>query len=702
MNASRTFVCSALAGLAISAPAFAQWTEEHQVYQIHRIGLYEPANTSPAGLQISEPIVANASGMATGISTRYTPDGTYNGRDAWFFDGLGTRRIGLSGGVYTSPTGFQYSRPEYINEAGQVAGWSYRLDALGSRQGDMSWVFNGVTTIAVGLSGDAYTSADGDYTSVLECFNNAGQAAGYTVRLGAEGYGRDAWLWTGVTLRQIGFTTASHTGVSGRRESYVTALNDSGQMLGNSKLYLAGTDSSTGTDTWIVNGLLTLRLGLVGPGYESTAGYRSTYANLLNASGRVAGVSVRYSGSSHLGFDAWLYDGATTQLIGLFGPAYTSTNGSRSAAPTLINDAGFVAGTTSRFLGDDQMGPDSWFFDGASTRQIGLTGGVYTATDGMSRSGPSILTPGGLVGGYSTRYTALNTENGEDAWVFNGTTTRQVGLTGGAYTGSSGFQWTELWVLHDGARACGISKRFSGAIDDYGQNAWYWTGSTTRLIGMTDATHTGTNGYQRSYVKFQNASGKTVGSSLRYAPSGANNGVTAWYYDPATNSTTPIIGATRLGDSYAYSVISALTDDGFALGVYKVFSGPLDDGQERAFIFRPDRGLTDLGNLVSGGLANSGWDTLISVSFVGITPSIVGTGLVAGQNDGYSAFAMTIPECPACAADYDQDGGVTGGDIGAFFADFETGDSCADVDHDGGVTGGDLGAFFAVYEAGGC
>ena len=59
-------------------------------------------------------------------------------------------------------------------------------------------------------------------------------------------------------------------------------------------------------------------------------------------------------------------------------------------------------------------------------------------------------------------------------------------------------------------------------------------------------------------------------------------------------------------------------------------------------------------------------------------------------------------ECPSCAADYDQNGGVDGGDIGAFFVDFESGAACADVDLDGGVTGADIGAFFLAYEAGGC
>ncbi len=67
----------------------------------------------------------------------------------------------------------------------------------------------------------------------------------------------------------------------------------------------------------------------------------------------------------------------------------------------------------------------------------------------------------------------------------------------------------------------------------------------------------------------------------------------------------------------------------------------------------------------------------------------------------FDAF-VTCPSPAICAADYDQDGGVTGADMAAFFADFESGNACADVDQNGGVDGGDIGAFFVLYEAGGC
>ncbi len=74
---------------------------------------------------------------------------------------------------------------------------------------------------------------------------------------------------------------------------------------------------------------------------------------------------------------------------------------------------------------------------------------------------------------------------------------------------------------------------------------------------------------------------------------------------------------------------------------------------------------------------------------------LVSQPIVVTVTDGASS-------CPACAADYDQDGGVTGGDIGALIADWEARTTCADVDLDGGITGADLAAFFNVFEAGGC
>lgn len=53
-----------------------------------------------------------------------------------------------------------------------------------------------------------------------------------------------------------------------------------------------------------------------------------------------------------------------------------------------------------------------------------------------------------------------------------------------------------------------------------------------------------------------------------------------------------------------------------------------------------------------------------------------------------------------CLADIDQNGGIDGGDLGAFFELFETGDAAADLDANGGIDGGDLATFFEHFEAG--
>jgi subtilisin-like proprotein convertase family protein len=81
-------------------------------------------------------------------------------------------------------------------------------------------------------------------------------------------------------------------------------------------------------------------------------------------------------------------------------------------------------------------------------------------------------------------------------------------------------------------------------------------------------------------------------------------------------------------------------------------------------------------------------------------------GIDVGTIDSFSiAFGQSHPTCsfcPPCAADYNQDGGVDGADISAFFPAWEAADNCADVNQDGGIDGGDIDAFFQVWQAGGC
>lgn len=57
--------------------------------------------------------------------------------------------------------------------------------------------------------------------------------------------------------------------------------------------------------------------------------------------------------------------------------------------------------------------------------------------------------------------------------------------------------------------------------------------------------------------------------------------------------------------------------------------------------------------------------------------------------------------CPtACPADINQDGGVDGDDVAAFFTGWESGAALGDFNQDGGVDGSDVGAFFFAWESG--
>ncbi|MBX3382081.1 MAG: matrixin family metalloprotease [Phycisphaeraceae bacterium] len=71
------------------------------------------------------------------------------------------------------------------------------------------------------------------------------------------------------------------------------------------------------------------------------------------------------------------------------------------------------------------------------------------------------------------------------------------------------------------------------------------------------------------------------------------------------------------------------------------------------------------------------------------------------RGGGTITFACR-PDCSPCAADYNQDGGVDGADVDAFFSDWEQGLPCADVNEDGGIDGSDVDFFFNVWENGGC
>jgi len=81
-------------------------------------------------------------------------------------------------------------------------------------------------------------------------------------------------------------------------------------------------------------------------------------------------------------------------------------------------------------------------------------------------------------------------------------------------------------------------------------------------------------------------------------------------------------------------------------------------------------------------------------------------GYAWGENTGWinldNAAHYVGVTGAACPADFNNDGGIDGADVEAFFAAWEAGDPNSDVNSDGGIDGADVESFFAAWEAGGC
>ncbi|MBX3359552.1 MAG: hypothetical protein KF745_14120 [Phycisphaeraceae bacterium] len=688
-------------------PAIAQWVPNYKDYSIERLGLFGPGYTGSTGVQRTSvhSVTPPADGRILGMSTRVMYVDTAKGQDLWVYTpGMGTRQVGLTGGIYLSATIHQTSSffaDTPNNPANLVAGTSGQYN-LGRAvpDGRDAWVWDGSATRQIGLFGQDYTGSFGTRTSGFFEFDTSYYRpvwclAGYSYLYTGAGRtenGQDAWVWTGDSTVQIGLVDAEHT-------HPITGFRYSVAMLGNPACQVAGTSKlvgSNGDDAWVWTGQSTQRIGLAGVPYQGSGGYRHSEPQLLNAAGQVAGYTNRITGlNTANGYDVWVWNGSTTQQIGFTGEGYvgsagyqrstlqaqneagqiigrsylytgvntevgstawfwsggTTTRiglegaGYRHGVASKLTESGQVAGASGRELPGGTYAWDAWLWDGAETRQIGLTGADYIGSEGYQNNSVLGISENGRVRGYAIRVSGVATNNGSDAWIWDGVTTHRLGLAGEAHTGSEGYRYSDpyYYLLTPTAdKAAGTSRRYLGVNTSNGEDAWIWDGMTTRQVGLTDPEFTGSAGYQLSSVVSLNSAGQTVGYSMRISGVNTNSGLVAWYYDPATGLTTPIVGSVRTTDNYKYSIPRVLTEDGFLLGSYTYFAGGVGSGETRAFAFRPDIGFTDLRELITVGLGDSGWSQLWSATTSYGLGSMLGYGYVHGQTSGLSVQSQSV------------------------------------------------------------
>lgn len=608
-------------------------------YRITTLGYTDAEHTREDGYKLSTAwsTELNEAGQVGGLSYRYNNGTRDMGQNAWLYNGTAVTSIGFSGSEYTRSDGYQNSGVNEINSAGQARGFSQKF--IGSIDaGYSAWYYDGSNTLDLGLSGGQYA-----YHTATD-LNEAGQVVG--VSGSSPRYVRglhDSWFFDGSKVVQIGLTHGEHSR-GDLRSSDAEGLNENGQVYGRSQRY--SKDRELGTSAWLFDGQATKRIGLYGAEFTRDDGYQYSGAAGLSNQGIVIGGSYRFKDMSNFGTSAWLYNGTSTVEIGIMDSGHTRSDGYRSSSVAGLNETGFAYGYSERFDGDDNLGSTAWRSDGQTTEAIGLVDAEHTGERGYQEAGLMSLNMNerGDMIGTSRRFNGCNAglDLGHSAWYFDGQTTKRIGLIGDEYTSSDGYMVSSPYAFSNSGYVAGYSYRFNQGSTQLGFSAWLFNGTETIQVGLTDGEHTSTDGSRFNLGEHLNEAGQLAGVAQLYK-GGFDNGGDAWLYDPSLDQTFLLRLSSR-SDGFASSSIQHLNEDGVALGTYKLFNEFDNELGDRAFYFTVDDGLHDLGSLVSGGLSANGWAALVGSISTNSFGQILGYGnLLDGSR---MAFLLTpiIPE----------------------------------------------------------
>lgn len=372
---------------------------------------------------------------------------------------------------------------------------------------------------------------------------------------------------------------------------YVPGASDAGSTAGSTTVVAPTIISLTGTlaDS---NGVVSsyFYTPLKDYGLNPEVSFYSSSAIAVSDAGKVLGTSTRYTGLAYdgantnpsLGTDTWIYTPAHTdsqgqpvaashKLLGLgisnTGSAdsyysYTTTLNNtsyvgRTSTGVAINSNGWAIGHSTRYasaISSSTRGQDAWVYNGSQTYQVGIVGSYIP----NSPATPATYTKSD--GTRSTSVVAINSKN----QIAGRTTQYTVGtyyLADGVTTAKEDSSFQEAWIYY--APATGVG----GTATSYTTPVAGVTPSTGSYIrvGLMDSVSTGSAtsmGHMASWggntiINYLNNAGQAAGTSTRYLTGDlvvreASRGSDAWYYDGkgTTINITPIVTSTTGGVSY--------------------------------------------------------------------------------------------------------------------------------------------------------
>lgn len=517
---------------------------------------------------------------------------------------------------------------------------AFLLNEAGQITGDlyldnqrMSWLSDGYFAQTLGDMSAFFPGPTSRWFSSPYRMNEAGQVLGYAHDFGTSG-GAPVWLFDGTTTSVIGLVGVDYKNSSNALSARPIDLNENGQAIGYSDAI--GLPQG-GTHSWFFNGTTTRRIGLTDADHTSDSGHQYSSAVALSNTGHVVGYARRDIDGRHAGYSTWLFNGKDSIDISLGGTAYTRSDGYRYSMPAGINDAGLVVGTNNRYISDQGAGVAAWIYDGKTTTEIGLSGAEFGGS-GISYSKALEINQGGQVVGYTDRMNG-GVSIGRAAWVYEKGVNREVGIATISAARTAGWTNSEVVALNENGQVAGNSAKYRPGEWDPDQWTWFDNGTDTRVIGLVDGLHTRNDGRRVGEVISLNDAGQVVGNSDRFNGSIAA-GKTAWFYDSLLDITYALeFSVSTTG--YAYSEASFLGADGLVLGSYDLFNGS-DFLGSRGFAWTQEAGFIDLTDAVVGGVGPE-WSVLDGALLATNSGMIMGNSYDA--NGQRSTWLLTpVPE----------------------------------------------------------
>lgn len=538
--------------------------------------------------------------------------------------------MGLIDSEHIRADGYCESRLLYHTEDGGATGTSWRYSGS-TWKGCSAWIYENKTTTRIGLWDSAHVQSDGYASSVPMSIADGHQVLGNSTQYVGTYEGRTAWVYANGATKIIGLTDATHTATDGMQNSYGFRQNSAGQAIGYSTQYQKM--STVGQSAWLYSNGQTIRIGRAGSDAYDSSGHSWNDAEYINESGYVAGWGGRYSTSgSYLGHTPWLYANGQTHDIGLLDGEHIAADLTREGRTAGINGNGDVIGYSTRYSGTTEKGQTAWLYHNGATTSLGLSSGTHTASDGTRVSTPTLINGSGQVAGWSTQY--VGDARGNSTWFYDGTTTRQIGLTDALHTKTDGTGYNTVVAINEAGAVAGVSQQAAvrttvtllsdGTTEESSENglsAFHYQNGTTTQIGLFDSKHVMSNGWSSNTISLMNSTGQIAGVATRV---NEYSGSTAWFYDPATNQTASLeFSSTSSG--LASSVVQFLSNDGVCLGTFTLFEDDVSQG-DHVFYWSEMNGFRDLGSIDVSGFTSQGWQQLSDEIVINTNGDVISKG----------------------------------------------------------------------------